>query len=223
MQNLLVTRFANGISSPLEPQLYPPHRDHRRRKYRGREAGATTTIPGRCAIWCKITLLQVVAHVAMEPPTTADAASIRNEKLKLFQSIRPHRRIRSRKYSIRGQYIGASIEGERRRDTGRKKASDKESTTETFMWLKFLSTTGVGRTCPFTSAPASGCRPKPRDCRLLQIAAHHLFRSELDLMNMNNQLIIRVQPDEGILLKFGIKSAQRRPKVKNVGMVTIPT
>ena len=220
VQNLLVTRFANGIFEPLWNRNYIHHIEITAAENIGvGKRGGYYDHSGALRDMVQNHLLQVVAHAAMEPPTTADAASIRNEKLKLFQSLRPIGESEVERHAIRGQYIGASIEGERVPGYREEEGVNKESTTETFVALKFFIDNWRWADVPFYIRTGKRLPTKATEIVVyFKSPPHHLFRSELDLMNMNNQLIIRVQPDEGILLKFGMKVPGAGFKVKNVGM-----
>ena len=220
VQNLLVTRFANGIFEPLWNRNYVHHIEITAAENIGvGKRGGYYDHSGALRDMVQNHLLQVVAHVAMEPPTTADAASIRSEKLKLFQSLRPIGESEVEKFAIRGQYIGASIDGQRVPGYREEEGVDKNSTTETYVALKFFIDNWRWADVPFYIRTGKRLPTKATEIVVyFKSPPHHLFRSELDLMNMNNQLIIRVQPDEGILLKFGMKVPGAGFKVKNVGM-----
>ena len=220
VQNLLVARFANGIFEPLWNRNYIHHIEITAAEDIGvGKRGGYYDHSGALRDMVQNHLLQVVAHVAMEPPTTADAVSIRNEKLKLFQSLRPIGESEVEKYVIRGQYIGASIKGERVPGYREEEEVDENSTTETYVALKFFIDNWRWADVPFYIRTGKRLPTKATEIVVyFKSPPHHLFRNELDLLNMNNQLIIRVQPDEGMLLKFGMKVPGAGFKVKNVSM-----
>ncbi len=164
-------------------------------------------------------LLQLVAHVAMEPPNMADAASIRNEKLKLFQAIRPISELEVEKYVIRGQYVAAKMDGQEVKGYREEEGVPKDSNTETYVALKFYIDNWRWANIPFYIRTGKRLPEKATEIVVyFKSPPHHLFRNTLDLMNMNNQLIIRIQPDEALLLQFGMKVPGAGFKVKNVKM-----
>ena len=72
----------------MEPQLHRPRPDHRGRGHRDRHrAPATTTTPARCATSIQNHMLQLLCHVAMEPPVDFTADEVRNEKVKVLRAI----------------------------------------------------------------------------------------------------------------------------------------
>lgn len=220
VQNLLVTRFANGIFEPLWNRNYIHHIEVTAAEDIGVEKrGGYYDKSGALRDMVQNHMLQVVAHMAMEPPITSDASSIRNEKLKLFQSIRPIGESEVDKFVIRGQYISAPINGEGVPGYRDEEGVDEDSTTETYVALKFFIDNWRWADVPFYIRTGKRLPTKATEVVVyFKSPPHHLFRSELDLMNMNNQLIIRIQPDEGLLLKFGMKVPGAGFKVKNVDM-----
>ena len=83
-------------------------------------------------------LLQVAAMVAMEPPTTIEATSIRNETMKVFQSLRPLGEHEVKKHIIRGQYTAAKVRGKQMIGYRDEKGVDPNSRTETYVAMKFF-------------------------------------------------------------------------------------
>ena len=83
-------------------------------------------------------LMQIVAHVAMEPPIAAETRAIRNEKVKLFQSLRPIKAEEVAKYAIRGQYISSQVRGELVKGYREETGVPEDSKTETYVALKFF-------------------------------------------------------------------------------------
>ena len=83
-------------------------------------------------------LLQLVALVAMEPPTVISAAAIRNEKLKVFQSIRPLKENDLIKHVVRGQYVEANVRGEYQKGYRDEKGVKEDSRTETYVAMKMF-------------------------------------------------------------------------------------
>ena len=83
-------------------------------------------------------LLQLVALIAMEPPVKGNAQSIRSEKLKLFQSLRPLTEQDIRQNIMRGQYVSSKVNGMEVAGYREEPGVDPNSATETFVAMKFF-------------------------------------------------------------------------------------
>ena len=219
VQNLLVTRFANGIFEPLWNRNYVQHVEITSAESIGVEnRGGYYDSAGALRDMVQNHLLQMAGLTAMEPPSTFDSNSIRNETLKVFQSLRPFKEEDVDKYVIRGQYISSKVKGENITGYRNEKGVDPKSRTETFVAIKFYIDNWRWGGVPFYIR--AGKRLPTRVTEIVihfKPTPHYLFSLE-EQDNSSNQLIIRIQPDEGILLKFGMKVPGAGFKVKNVNM-----
>jgi glucose-6-phosphate 1-dehydrogenase len=220
VQNLLVTRFANGIFEPLWNRNYIHHIEITASESLGVEKrGGYYDKSGALRDMVQNHLLQVVAHVAMEPPNSSVSDAIRGEKLKLFEAIRPIREHEVEKYVIRGQYIASDIEGESVKGYREEEGVPEDSMTETYVALKFFIDNWRWAGVPFYIRTGKQLPAKATEVVVyFKSPPHHLFINEEDVVNMNNQLIMRLQPDEGLMLQFGMKVPGAGFKVKNVDM-----
>ena len=160
VQNLLVTRFSNGIFEPLWNRNYIHHVEITTAENIGAEdRGGYYDQSGALRDMVQNHLLQVAALVAMEPPTVIEATSIRNETLKFFQSLRPLTPDFLADNIIRGQYTASKVRGQQYTGYREEKGVDPNSRTETFLAMKFYIDNWRWGECRFTSEPASGCRP----------------------------------------------------------------
>lgn len=219
VQNLLVTRFANGIFEPLWNRNYIHHVEITSAESIGVEnRGGYYDSSGALRDMIQNHLLQIVGLTAMEPPSTFDSNAIRNETLKVFQSLRAIKEEEVGKYVIRGQYIASKIKGENVLGYREEKGVDKESRTETYVAMKFFIDNWRWGGVPFYIRAG-----KRLPTRVMEIVIHfkptphYLFAVESHF-NTCNQLVIRIQPDEGILLKFGMKVPGAGFNVKTVNM-----
>src|SRR5208283_93941 len=137
VQNLLVLRFGNGIFEPLWNRNYVDHVQITASESLGVEQRASfyeTTGAVRDMIQSHV--LQLTALVAIEPPAVFDATAVRNEKIKVLQSIRPYTPELVMRDIVRGQYGPGRVAGKEvagyRQETGVK----PDSATETFAALK---------------------------------------------------------------------------------------
>ena len=220
VQNLVVTRFSNGIFEPLWNRNYIHHVEITSSESIGVEnRGGYYDKSGAMRDMVQNHLLQICGLVAMEPPGTFEADSIRNETLKVFQSLRPLSDEDIAKNVIRGQYTASKIRGECMTGYRDEQSVAPDSRTETFAAMKFYIDNWRWGGVPFYIR--SG---KRLPTRVTEVVIHfkqtpHKLFSYLDGTSDNhNQLIIRIQPDEGILLKFGMKVPGAGYNVQTVNM-----
>lgn len=205
VQNLLVLRFANSIFESVWNNKFIDHIQITVGEdfgvgTRGRffeEAGTLRDI-------MQNHMMQLLSLVAMEAPTSLQADAIRDEKVKVLQCIRPLLASQIASSCVRGQYgsgfiKGASVPGYREEEN-----VNPQSLTETYIALKLFIDNWRWSGVPFFLR--SGKRlPK----RATEIAV--LFKKAPGILfdahsqNESNALIIRIQPDEGIALKFNSK------------------
>lgn len=220
VQNILVFRFSNSMFEPLWNQKYIDYIEITSSESIGVEdRGGYYDNSGALRDMIQNHMLQLVGIIAMEPPASFDANSIRNETLKVFQSVRTIKKNDVEKNVIRGQYTESNIHGEKLKGYRDEKGVSSESRTETFVAMKLLIDNWRWSGTPFYIRTG-----KRMPTRVTEIVVHfkqvpfRLFSIEPGENFSHNQLIIRIQPDEGILLKFGMKLPGSGFKVKNVNM-----
>ena len=207
VQNMFVTRFANSIFEPLWNRNYIHRIEVTAAEHVGVEKrGGYYDSSGALRDMIQNHLLQLVALVAMEPPVKSDAESIRNEKLKVFQSLRPYTESDVKKNVIRGQYSNSTVRGESVDGYREEDDVNTESKTETYVAMKFFIDNWRWAGVPFYIRTG-----KRMPTRVTEVVIHfkpnhhHLFAHDSTLANQQNVLVIRIQPNEGILLKFDMK------------------
>lgn len=219
VQNLLVTRFANGMFEPLWNRNYIDRIEITSAENMGvGDRGGYYDNSGALRDMVQNHLLQMVGLTAMEPPSSLDADAIRNEVLKVFQSLQPLREEDVAKQVIRGQYTASLIRGECVAGYRNEKGVAEGSRTETYVAIKFFINNWRWGGVPFYMR--TGKRLPTRVTEIVvhfKPTPHHLFRRDSGKLSAN-QLIIRIQPDEGILLKFDMKEPGAGFNVKNVNM-----
>ena len=219
VQNLLVTRFSNGIFEPLWNRNYIHHVEVTSAESIGVEKrGGYYESSGALRDMVQNHLLQVVGLTAMESPSSLEPIAIRNEILKVFQSLRPIKNEDVKKAAIRGQYLSSKIKGESALGYREEEGVNPESVTETFAALKFYIDNWRWGGVPFYVRTG-----KRLPTRVTEVVIHfkptpHFLFAKDEMHNACNQLIIRIQPDEGILLKFGMKTPGAGFDVQNVNM-----
>lgn len=220
VQNLMVTRFSNGIFEPLWNRNYIQHVEISAAESIGVEGrGGYYENAGVMRDMIQNHLLQVASLVAMEPPAKANAEEIRHEKLKVFRSLRPFTEHDLRHNIIRGQYTESHVKGELLKGYRDEPGVNPNSRTETYFAMKFFIDNWRWSGVPFYIR--SG---KRLPTRVSEIVIHfkpspaQLFKSVDGAIEQGNQLILRIQPDEGILLKTGLKVPGNGYEVKSVNV-----
>lgn len=218
VQNLLVTRFSNGIFEPLWNRNYIHHIEITSAESIGVEKrGGYYESSGALRDMVQNHLLQVVGLTAMESPSSLEPVAIRNEILKVFQSFRPIQKDDVKNVAIRGQYVSSTIKGEPISGYRDEAGVNPQSQTETYVALKFYIDNWRWGGVPFYIRTG-----KRLPTRVTEVVIHfkqtpHFLFSHTDTSE-SNQLIIRIQPNEGILLKFGMKTPGTGFDVQNVNM-----
>lgn len=220
VQNLMVTRFANGIYEPLWNRNFIQHIEITAAENLGVEdRGGYYDHSGALRDMIQNHLLQTVSLVAMEPPAKITPADIRYEKMKVFRSLRPFSKNDLKKNLIRGQYTDATVRGNRYRGYREEKSVDVDSRTETYVAMKIYIDNWRWQGVPFYIRTG-----KRLPTNVTEVVIHfkpspqQLFRTADGSTNSDNQLILRIQPDEGILLKTGMKIPGSGYEVKTVNM-----
>jgi glucose-6-phosphate 1-dehydrogenase len=220
VQNMLVTRFGNGIFEPLWNHNFIHHIEVTSAESLGVEGrGGYYDPSGALRDMVQNHLLQLVGFIAMEPPAVMEADAIRNEILKVFQALRPIPEDQISQYAIRGQYIASKIKGEDVPGYRQEKGVPEDSRTETYAALKFYIDNWRWAGVPFYIR--TGKRLPTRVTEVVvhfKQVPHHLFNAYAGNSPVENQLIIRIQPDEGILLKIGMKVPGAGFHVQTVNM-----
>jgi len=161
-------------------------------------------------------VLQLTSLVAVEPPASFDANSVRNEKLKVLQSIRPFNIDMMAHSVVRGQYGPGKIADKDVPGYRQEQGVAANSRTETFVAAKVLIDNWRWAGVPFYLR--TGKRLAKRSTEIViefRGAPHMVFR---DKGIEPNRLILNIQPDEGISVSFGAK----RPGTEmNIGNVTM--
>ena len=219
VQNVMVTRFSNGIFEPLWNRNFIDHVEITSAESLGVEKrGGYYEGSGALRDMIQNHLLQVVGLIAMEPPASLNADAIRNETVKVLQSLRPFHEEEVRNNTIRGQYTASTVRGKSIKGYREETGVDPDSKTETFAALKFYIDNWRWGGVPFYIRTGKQLPTRVSEAVIHFKATPHYLFSKKGNCDSCNQLIIRIQPDEGILLKFGMKTPGAGFEVQPVQM-----
>ena len=198
VQNMLVLRFGNGIFEPIWNHHYISHVEITAAESVGVEGrGGYYDGAGALRDMVQNHLMQVLSMIAMEPPTSLEGNALRNESLKVFQSLRPlpDTSTALSQVVIRGQYEGY-------RDA---ENVDPHSQTETYVALKAHIDNWRWGGTPFFIRTGKKLPHRVTEVTVhFKPTPHRLFQQTCSPFD-NNSLVLRIQPDEGVLLNFGMK------------------
>ena len=150
-------------------------------------------------------MLQVLALVSMEPPVSLEAEAVRDEKVKLLKSIRPLAPADVAKQVVRGQYFAGVVDGQPRPGYRQEEKVKPNSNVETYVGLKLLIDNWRWSGVPFYLRTGKNLPSSASEVRIqFKPTPHVLFATacgELD----QNAIALRLQPNEGIYLRFNGK------------------
>jgi glucose-6-phosphate 1-dehydrogenase len=218
VQNLMALRFANQMFEPIWNANYVDHVQITMAEDIG--------IGGRASYYDGIGaardviqnhLLQLLALVAMEEPVNFDAQALRAEKIKALSSVRLPRDLG--KHTARGQYTAAWQGGEKVVGFLEEEGFNPNSTTETYAAVRLDIDNRRWAGVPFYLRTGKRLGRRVTEVAVVFKKAPHLpFESSLTSDLGNNALVIRVQPDEGVTMRFGAKVPGTAMEVRDVTM-----
>ena len=207
VQNIMVFRFGNGIFEPIWNRRYIDHVQITAAETVGVEQrGAYYESAGALRDMVPNHLLQLVTLTAMEPPISFDADAVRDEQAKILHAIQHPSPEEARRRTVRGQYAEGETKGKTVPAYRREPNVAPDSTVETFVALKLLVDNWRWADVPFYLR--TGKRLAARDTEIaiqFKRAPFMLFRKTPVEQLTTNRLVLHIQPDEGISLRFGAK------------------
>ena len=216
VQNLLVLRFSNGWFEPLWNRNFIDYVEITGAESIGvEERGGYYDGSGAMRDMFQNHLLQVLAMVAMEPPAIINANSMRDEVAKVMHSLRPLTTEDMEHNLVLGQYTAAEINGKMENGYLEEKGVPADSRTETYIALRCEIENWRWAGVPFYVRTG-----KRLPARVTEIVIHFKTTPH-PVFSQNapeNKLIIRIQPDEAISMRFGLKKPGAGFEAKEVSM-----
>jgi len=220
VQNILAFRFANGIFEPLWNRNYIDYIEITGSERNGvGTRGGYYDQAGALRDMVQNHLLQILATIAMEPPNSFEAREVRNEKVKIFQALCPIDIDNIEESVIRGQYTGSKIKDKKIAAYRAEDRVDPESRTETYVALKTNIDNWRWSGIPFYIRTGKRLPGRVNEVVInFKKTPHYLFKRIHPEDVTPNKLILRIQPDEGIVIKFGMKQPGEGFNIKTVSM-----
>ena len=220
VQNILVLRFGNGIFEPVWNRDYIDHVQLTVAENIGVEGrGGYYDDSGAIRDMVQNHLLQLVTLVAMEPPSGFEANVVRDEKVKILHAIEPMSEEVVARDTIRAQYGHGWLGTEESESYREEKGVPPSTLTETFVAAKLSIDNWRWAGVPFYLRTGKRL-PK----RVTEVAIQFkrppfsMFRKTGAEELQPNVLSLRIQPNEGISLKFGVKAPGQAMRIRAMNM-----
>jgi len=221
VQNILVFRLANGIFEPVWNRRYVDHVQITVAENIGLEGrGAYYEESGAIRDIVQNHMLQLLSLVAMEPPIAFDANAVRDEKVKVLHALQPLSGQDVTTHLIRAQYGPGWVGGKPVVGYKEEPGVPPNSTTETYLALKVFIDSWRWAGVPFYLRTGKHLPKRVSEIAIqFKQAPLILFkRSDAHGQVEPNVLTLRIQPDEGISLKFGAKVPGTEMQIRSVNM-----
>jgi glucose-6-phosphate 1-dehydrogenase len=220
VQNILVFRFANGIWEPIWSRRYIDSVQIVVAESLGVEdRAAYYDNAGALRDMLQNHMMQLLTLVAMEPPTAFEAQAVRDEKAKVLRAIKPFTLGEVAHNTIRGQYGPGSIFGKAVPGYRQEPGVPPDSETETYVAARFFVDNWRWSGVPFYLR--HGKRLPKRDTEIaiqFKPAPLALFQTTSADELQPNVLVLHIQPDEGISIKFESKLPGQEIRLRSVEM-----
>jgi glucose-6-phosphate 1-dehydrogenase len=219
VRNILVFRFGNGIFEPIWHRRYVDHVQITVAESIGIEKrGSFYEEAGASRDFLQNHLMQLLALVAMEPPATFDAEALRDEKVKVLRAMEPMRPDAVAANVVRGQYGAGWVAAEQVAGYRDERDVNPESETETYIAARLFVDNWRWAGVPFYLRAGKRLPKRATEIAVQFKQVPHALFKESSANPEANLLALRIQPDEGILLRFAAKVPGLGVDVRAVNM-----
>ena len=219
VQDIIALRFANVIFEPIWNRRYVQSVQITAAEKVGVEhRGGYYETSGALRDMIQNHVLNLLALVAMEPPVGSDADCIRDEKMKVLRALRPIDPDEHAHFAARGQYAAGMIDGKQVPGYRQEPDVNPKSNTETFAAVKFFIDNWRWADVPFYLRSGKHLANKVSEIAIrFKDIPHRLFGEGSDEIE-HNVLVMKIQPEEGVSLRFSAKVPGPRMHIRSVSM-----
>jgi glucose-6-phosphate 1-dehydrogenase len=220
VQNLLAFRFANLMFEPVWNRTYIDHVQITAAEDIGigSRAGYYDS-SGALRDLVQNHMLQLLTLTCMEPPTSFDADRVRDEKVKVLRAIKPPTPEDVKRITVRAQYGPGTVAGKDVPGYLDEEGVPGDSSTETYAALRLEVQNWRWAGVPIVLRTGKRLARKVTEIAVhLKPVPHLAFQSEGSVGVQPNQLILTVQPNEGVTLSLGAKIPGTRMRIRPVNM-----
>ncbi|MGH7776713.1 MAG: glucose-6-phosphate dehydrogenase [Candidatus Dormibacterales bacterium] len=220
VQNILAFRFANSIFEPVWNNHYVDSVQITVAEDLGVEGrGAYYDGAGALRDIVQNHLLQLLALVAMEPPAAFDHVALRDEKIKVLRAVEALKGAAVDRLTVRGQYAAGMVEGRPVAGYREEPAVKPRSQTETYVALRLSIGSWRWAGVPFYLRTGKRMPTRVTEIRVQFKRPPHLtFGADATRELEPNSIVLRIQPEEGISLRFGAKVPTPGMRIRSVNM-----
>ena len=221
VQNILAFRFGNSIFEPVWNRRHIGSVQITVAEEVGMAGGrgAYYDTAGAIRDMVQNHMMQLLCLVAMEPPVDLSADAVRNEKVKVLQSLPQWKPQDVDRFVVRAQYLAGSIEGKEVPGYIHEKGVAPDTVTEPYVALRLELNTWRWAGVPFFLRTGKRLPKRATEIAIqFRLPPTELFESELDGRSGSNQLVLRIQPNEGASLSFEAKIPGSRRRLQEVRM-----
>ncbi|MGH7662039.1 MAG: glucose-6-phosphate dehydrogenase [Vulcanimicrobiaceae bacterium] len=219
VQDIMALRFANVIFEPIWNRRYIESVQMTAAERVGVELrGGYYETSGALRDMIQNHVMNLFALVAMEPPVSADADSIRDEKMKVLRAVRPIDPDQLNTIAARGQYAAGIIDGKQVPGYRQEPDVNPKSNTETFAAVKLYVDNWRWAGVPFYLRSGKRLANKVSEIAIrFKDIPHRLFGDAGDDIE-HNVLVMKIQPEEGVSLRFSAKVPGPKMHIRSVSM-----